>query len=29
MANVDVLDMSGAKVSTIDLNESIFCVNVN
>ena len=29
MANVDVFDMSGAKVSTMDLNESIFCVNVN
>jgi len=29
MANVDVFDMSGAKVSTIDLNESIFCVKVN
>ena len=29
MANIDVFDMSGAKVSTMDLNESIFCVNVN
>ena len=29
MANVDVFDMSGAKVSTMDLNESIFFVNVN
>ena len=29
MANVDVFDMSGAKVSTIDLNDSIFCVKVN
>ena len=29
MANVDVFDMSGAKVSTMDLNESIFCVKVN
>jgi len=29
MANVDVFDMSGAKVSTMDLADSIFCVNVN
>ncbi|MBQ7935201.1 MAG: 50S ribosomal protein L4 [Clostridia bacterium] len=29
MANVDVFDMSGAKVSTMDLNDSIFCVKVN
>jgi len=29
MANVDVFDMSGAKVSTLDLNDSIFCVKVN
>ncbi len=29
MANIDVFDMSGAKVSTMDLNESIFCVKVN
>ena len=29
MANVDVFDMSGAKVSTMDLNDSVFCVKVN
>ena len=29
MANVDVFDMSGAKVSTMDLADSIFCVKVN
>ncbi|MBR4086367.1 MAG: 50S ribosomal protein L4 [Clostridia bacterium] len=29
MANIDVFDMSGAKVSTMDLAESIFCVKVN
>lgn len=29
MANVDVFDMSGAKVSTMDLADSIFCVEVN
>ncbi len=29
MANVDVFDMSGAKVSTMDLAESIFCVKPN
>lgn len=29
MANVDVFDMSGAKVSTMDLADSIFCVQVN
>ncbi|MBR4954005.1 MAG: 50S ribosomal protein L4 [Oscillospiraceae bacterium] len=29
MANIDVFDMSGAKVSTMDLADSIFCVNVN
>ena len=29
MANIDVFDMSGAKVSTMDLADSIFCVKVN
>ncbi len=29
MANIDVFDMSGAKVSTMDLADSIFCVEVN
>ena len=29
MANVDVFDMSGAKVSTMDLADSIFCVKIN
>ncbi len=29
MANVDVFDMSGAKVSTMDLADSIFCVTAN
>ncbi len=29
MANVDVFDMSGAKVSTMDLADSIFCVKAN
>ncbi len=29
MANVDVFDMSGAKVSTMDLNDSVFSVKVN
>ena len=29
MANVDVFDMSGAKVSTMDLADSVFCVKVN